>query len=1044
MKTPHILTTAIATLTCLLPLAASASTWTGAGTNQNVSNPANWGGVAPVSDLNSGFLVFPNSPVIYPFFDTVGFATSAVSFSGGAPSYILSVNALTIGSGGIANLGLNIQTFNNNIILGTSTTTFLAQNGPLAFAATVFLGTRALSVAGNSNTSFRDFAGTGSVTKTDSGIMTWAPPVTTSADIVVNGGTVNTVADGSTDVLDGTASIAVNGTSTLNINENMVLDGGAQLTRQTGATVKIANVKRLTIQGGSDFIVTGNYTTNAPGATIIVAGAGSTMQTSGGSLSVSSSGTLFVESGGSVSAGGGLDILSELYTVVAVDGTGSSLSAGGTSYLGALFNGAQVTFSNDATGSFAAVVVSGKDGLFRVIAGADVTASGNLRLDRGSDILVAGAGSTWTQTGATVTTLGEASGDPTNLSVGIGGVFTSGTGSVTLNATTTINIDSGTLDLRGPLVRNGGALNFTSGSLSIVDNFTVGLDGLLGADVTFDTTRRFTTTATTTIGAFHTLTLNGATFSTGALVNNGTLAFNSGTIAITGAGGFNIGSGALGSIVTLGTGANLQVTNAATVASSASLTLDGGTFTAGSLANSGMLRVNSGSVNLTTVTNAGGALLRVNGGSFSAFDIVNNGTIDHADGTFFLTGTLTNNASGRLFVGGLLLSPDAIPLPNFGAITNAGRITLQGGLGLISGAAAITNTGVITGDGTIAKPVTNSAGGQLRAETGKTLVFTGAVAANAGTFSLLGGTLEFTSAITNGATGFITGDGTLITAALTNNGTLALSGTTRIFGDVTNAAGARIVTSGGATTTFFDDVIHNGAEIRTSAGGASVFFGAVSGAGPYTGTGTVYFEGDLRPGNSPASVLYEGDLVLGGGATLTLELGGLLLGGQYDHLNIGGTFTEDGALDVVLYNNFAPHFGDTFDLFDAGALAGNFDDINLPALPGDLNWDDSQLASTGTLRVVPEPSAALLAAIGALVAATPRRRKCPRRLVARPGTGGEGAAYTSCDGGVAATRCALALPGLRRRKAQGAATFLSPTEPTREAPHFPRAGVNKI
>lgn len=212
--------------------------------------------------------------------------------------------------------------------------------------------------------------------------------------------------------------------------------------------------------------------------------------------------------------------------------------------------------------------------------------------------------------------------------------------------------------------------------------------------------------------------------------------------------------------------------------------------------------------------------------------------------------------------------------------------------------------------------MTNSATGQIRAEAGKTLTFTGAIAANLGTFTLLGGTLEFTTAITNSTTGFISGDGTLITAGLTNSGNLAFSGNARIFGDVTNAAGARIVTSGGGTTTFYDDVIHNGTEIRTSAGCASVFFGAVSGAGPYTGTGTVYFEGDLRPGNSPAAVLYEGDLVLGGAATLTLEIGGLTLGVQYNHVSIGGTLTTDGTLDVVLYGGFTPGAGDSFDLIE--------------------------------------------------------------------------------------------------------------------------------
>ena len=132
----------------------------------------------------------------------------------------------------------------------------------------------------------------------------------------------------------------------------------------------------------------------------------------------------------------------------------------------------------------------------------------------------------------------------------------------------------------------------------------------------------------------------------------------------------------------------------------------------------------------------------------------------------------------------------------------------------------------------------------------------------------------------------------------------------------------------------------------------------------------------MRP---PAAVLYEGDLVLGGTSSLTLELGGLLLGGQYDHLNVGGTFTEDGALDVVLYSGFAPHFGDTFDLFDAGSISGSFDDVNLPPLPGDLTWDDSRLASSGTLRVVPEPSIRALLMSALVVTATPRRSHDGRR-----------------------------------------------------------------
>jgi hypothetical protein len=99
-----------------------------------------------------------------------------------------------------------------------------------------------------------------------------------------------------------------------------------------------------------------------------------------------------------------------------------------------------------------------------------------------------------------------------------------------------------------------------------------------------------------------------------------------------------------------------------------------------------------------------------------------------------------------------------------------------------------------------------------------------------------------------------------------------------------------IIATGGATVTFYDDVVHNGAEIRSSADSKTVFLGNVSGAGPFTGTGTNYFEGDLQPGNSAAAVSFGGDVVLGSTAQLTIELGGTTPGSHFDVLSISSTF----------------------------------------------------------------------------------------------------------------------------------------------------------
>ncbi len=754
--------------------------------------------------------------------------------------------------------------------------------------------------------------------------------------LIDNGGVLNT----------NTGTFMVNNTGSVNLvegsffaNGNMTLNGG-QFQAGVSGNFNLAANRTLTVTNGGDASFADLFFLNQSNARVTISGSGATL--TGNRLLALNGNTVTVSNAGSATfadilVGSGGPIGTTLVT-----GAGSSMTATATFEIG---QGTH-TFSSGATGSLGAVEIdaersalSGVSGDLMVQSGATVI-SGTLRIasigfsgGNANALTVTGAGSSYTQTGAATVSLGYTGlQGPTpstgTLNVADAATFASGTGTIFLNTNGTINLDGGTVDLRGPLNRSGGVMNFNRGALKIIDPLTVGTGGLLGTSLTLDSTRSFTTTNTTTIDAFRTLTLNGGAFSTGALVNNGTLAFNSGTLAITGAGGFNIGTGALGSSITLGTGATLQVSQ-------------------------------------TTTINAG-ALLRLNGGVFTSANVTNTGTLDQQNGTLNITGTLNNAAGSRLFVGGLSFDTSNV--------TNAGRITLLNGLGEIGGTGTITNTGVITGDGTIGKAVTNSASGQLRAEAGKTLLLTGAVAANAGTYSLEGGTLEFTNAITNGATGTITGFGALRSALLTNQGNIGLSGDARFYGDVTNAAGARIITSGGSTTTFYDDVIHNGTEIRTSAGGSSVFFGAVSGAGPFTGTGTVYFEGDLRPGNSPALVRYGGDVALGGASTLALEIGGLLAGSEYDRLNVAGTLFEDGVLNVSLYGGFTPHFGDTFDLFDAGAVAGSFDAINLPNLGGDLEWDATNLQSTGQLRVVPEPSAPLLTLLGAALLSARRRK----------------------------------------------------------------------
>jgi hypothetical protein len=323
-------------------------------------------------------------------------------------------------------------------------------------------------------------------------------------------------------------------------------------------------------------------------------------------------------------------------------------------------------------------------------------------------------------------------------------------------------------------------------------------------------------------------------------------------------------------------------------------------------------------------------VVTLDGGTFTAPSIVNGQNLSLQRGRLNITNQAVTIGAGGLLGSTLDLNDDMTINVNQG----------------------ITNQGLVTGDGQIGGTFTNAATGELRAEPGKSLKLTGGALPtnNAGLISLYGGMLDISGNVFNNAGGFISGNGTLKTFTLNNSGTMNFSGLANIVGDVTNNAGGKIISSGGGPTTFLDDVTNNG-EIRTTAGSFTVIFGAATGSGTYTGTGTVNFEGDLKPGSSPAQVNFAGDVAFGPGATLEVELGGTTPGSQHDKLSIAGDVSLDGALEVSLINSFTPIAGQSFNILDwLGTRTGAFSSLTLPTLAG-LAWDTSQLYTDGVLAV---------------------------------------------------------------------------------------------
>ena len=714
---------------------------------------------------------------------------------------------------------------------------------------------------------------------------------------------------------------------TLSVDQSEIIGStGTATFIQSGGTHSINNILALGNYAGAHGIFSlqaGNLTVTID--ELIGASGSGTFTQSGGIHTVTSALNLGLNTGGSgtyqLSAGN----LSTAQTNIGFSGSGAFTQNGGKHMIG---NELNLGYKNGSTGTYG-------------LANGDLSAGGPVFIGR------SGTG-TFTQNGGTHTT-------STHLYLGYDG---SGNG--------TYELTTGTLSVSGDefVGRSGtGAFTQTGGAHTVTNALYLGYN--TGSDGSYDLSGGNLSAGNLYIGGStsaaggsgHMTVRDGSTASVTDLVkvwNTGTLTLSGGTLntlrieAAPGgfdfqAGTLNIGGDLAGSdlgttALTLTGPMTLTVAGTTRLDGASTLTLNGGTFSTASLSDNGGFTFRRGTFNLTgddLVVGTGGLF-----GSLARFEYGQTMNVTHT--TTISSGAVLALNDGRL---------------TSGAIDNQGRITLIGPVASLGGG-TLNNAGLIDGNGQIEATLNNAAGGEVRVLPGDTLTFTASGNTNAGRISLLGGTTNFQQGLTN--TGLIAGHGTLAAGATTatgidNQGGLALSGSSDVIGDLNNDG--TIVVSGSATATFHDDVTHNGTEFRVSAGSQAVFLGSVSGSGPYTGTGTLFFEGDLLPGNSPSLVNVEGDMVLGMTNTTVMELGGLVRGTEYDAFDIGGSLTLGGALDIDLSDPgsglFTPQAGDGFDLFIAETISGSFDNLQFPTLDRGLRWELAVLAdATGTRDIV--------------------------------------------------------------------------------------------
>ena len=833
----------------------------------------------------------------------------------------------------------------------------------------------------------------GPVSSFNSLMVTNGGMVTAATGMIIDSeGGGGAAGSGDSVVVTGTGSVLKVGSSGIAVSDSGITGASNSLTVANGGVV---------INNGL-FVVGNNNTSSTNWA--LVTGSGSVLSNVGpmtiGARN-SSFDSLVISNGGlMISIGstllGGLAGSADISNSVLVTGSGSVWTNSSTFALGIGSN---------------TVTVANGGAIFATAANVGTTTgSGNLlaATDPGSRLQISGA-----------VLLGQSGGSDNQLLVSNGASFASGSVTIgsdanadgntftVVNATssnTSINVGGINNSGNQLLVANGGLVNASGavsvGSLGAANLLTIASGGTLFAaslniGVGGSNNTVLVTDASSTLGVSGGLTLGGnsnqlivsngaslfggpVTVGSGAGANNNSFTVNGGitsndliTVGSAG-GGFNNMLVTNASIqsqgLALGTGSS---NNTVSVQANATWNLLGQNVTVGSLASTGNvlningLLTNGGTVTVGNGNSIGNSLVIGNGGTLIAaavnagnvagdnnnsVQVINGGlleanalviaagaagnTISNRNSTYqFTTGAPTTTPNG---LGSIAITDGTI---SYRGIDSA-DVTANRGSGALSGITfAGANTFMLNASSNI-----NVSGGVDQSYTFQ------ASAGNPSNYVNL--------VMVNGQTEYGNGD---LTIGAT--GTLLISNTTAgIDGNFVNSGTASVVN---ATANFANTLNNHG---RLTLQNATVNATTVNFAtGIIHGNGTITSDVSSLGTISPVGTLtFSGNLTLLGSSVVIMELTGA---GSNDVINVGASFQSAGKLVVTNTTGFAYAYGQEFYIFNFGSgnQNGDFSVTNLPDLTPGLAWNTTQLDTNGLLIVVPEPSSALLLAVGALV-----------------------------------------------------------------------------
>lgn len=402
--------------------------------------------------------------------------------------------------------------------------------------------------------------------------------------------------------------------------------------------------------------------------------------------------------------------------------------------------------------------------------------------------------------------------------------------------------------------------------------------------------------------------------------------------------------------------------------------------------NAAFTKTGSGTLTLTgTITTSSGT--QITGGvlAIAANDRLGTGALTFDGGTLRLDAAFDDLRAITLGGAGGTLDVQAFDLTHSAGLSGAGALT-KAGTGTLTLAGVSTHSGgTHTSGGTLAVGHDNALG-------------TGTLHLGGGTLAASGGARTLANAVSLDADTTLGGSAALtltgpFTLARNRDLTLINTALTTISGVIDESGGARMLAKfgggllelTGANTYTGGTLIAEGTVKIDNASGSAFGTGAVTVASGATLTGAGLFTGALQnngtyaPGNSPALVTLS-TFSQGSTGVLEMEIAGLLPGTGYDVLDVTGSLTFGGTLEVTFIDGFTPLVGGTFDFFDWGSATGTFATFDLPTLATGLSWDTSLLYTSGELSIdgsaIPEPSTyALSLASAALAVAAYRRRQ---------------------------------------------------------------------